>query len=202
MALEIELKYLDADLDVLRARLGEKGAGFMGRHYEFNRVFDDADRTLRSRSVLLRLRRRRGPGRDDALLTVKSPSLEKTSSRAKVYVESETVVDNADGMAEALEVLGYRPAFAYEKVREKWSLMGCAVCLDRLPFGDFVEIEGPEDDILACESALGLDPGKRSRETYHALNLAHRERNGLPGNENFLFSDKERENIERELVAK
>ena len=51
----------------------------------------------------------------------------------------------------------YAPVFAYEKVREEWEFAGCHVCLDRLCFGDFVELEGEPESIRAAAAALGLD---------------------------------------------
>lgn len=199
MALEVELKYLDADHAELRGRLKRLGAEFLGRYFEENKVFDDADRKLRSRSVLLRLRRKLAADMDRAVLTVKSLPAESVSSTAKVYEEFETEVGDSGKMAAVLDVLGYRPVFSYEKVREKWGLMGCVVCLDRLSFGDFVEVEGPEDRIMACEKNLEFKPEMRSRLTYHALNAEYLAANGLPNNENFVFEPEERDRLIKKM---
>lgn len=182
MPLEIEVKYLDADHGALRQRLSALGAECLGRWFEANVVYDDAKRSLKAQGTLLRLRQKGGR----FVLTLKRAS-SQTSQTAKIYEESETGVDDADGLCGILEGLGYHPALRYEKVREKWALLGCEVCLDTLPFGAFVEIEGGEADIAACARALELPSGQASKATYHDLNRRHRAAAGLAPDESFVF---------------
>ena len=185
MALERERKYLDVDLDALQARLEALGAEGGEPYFESNVVFDRADGALKSADVLLRLRRK--PGRN--VLTVKRPPDTSPSESMKVYEEIETEVSDHDAMVAMLDVLGFVPAFAYEKVRAKWRFMGCVVCCDHLPFGDFVEIEGEESAVDRCAVILELDRSSTSLENYHQLNLRHREKNGLPTEDGFVFDD-------------
>ena len=56
MALEVERKFLDVDLDDLRSRLREQGARCLGAHFESNTVFETPDNPLFSNGRLLRLR--------------------------------------------------------------------------------------------------------------------------------------------------
>lgn len=193
MTLETELKYLNADHQAVRRALQTLGAQSRGRDFEENLVFDAADRSLRRRGVLLRLRR---TGRG-AWLTVKEPV--RTQGPFKTAREHETRLEDFDAARAALETLGYTAAFAYEKVRETWTLAGCAVCLDVLPFDDFVEIEGPEEALRSCAGALGLADCLTSRETYHALNRAWRRTRGLPEDENFVFAEPQRSRLLAEL---
>lgn len=186
MALEIETKYLNADHAALRARLAELGAGRVGRWLERNAVYDDADRSLKARGTLLRLREKPG----GAVLTLKR-SAAATSATAKIYEEHETRVDDARALRGVLCGLGYAEALRYEKIREKWKLAGCEVCLDTLPFGDFVEIEGAEADILACAGLLGLQSENASTATYHELNRQHRQAANLPPRESFVFESEQ-----------
>lgn len=195
MTLECELKYLDVDLDKLSERLSMAGDTCQGRYFETNMVFDDADRSLKSAAILLRLRSKQG----QSVLTVKHPPAIQKPSALKVYEEIETRVDDGDAMKKALEALGYRVAFSYEKVREKWAYMNCIVCLDRLPFGDFVELEGESQHVFACAKALGIHENETSKATYHALNLEYREKAGLPLDENFVFEHAARAAIVREF---
>lgn len=184
MALEIEIKYLDADHEALRSRLTALGAKPLGRHFESNVVYDDAGRSLKVKGTLLRLREKNGR----CILTLKTAAAE-SSALAKVYEESETEVLNAPAMREILAGLGYLPALRYEKMRETWLCLDCEVCLDTLPFGLYAEIEGTEADIAACALALGLPRGAASKATYHDLNRQHREKNGLPPDESFVFDE-------------
>ncbi|WP_285906174.1 class IV adenylate cyclase [Pseudodesulfovibrio pelocollis] len=189
MALECELKYADADLDALRRRLAaDGGAPCGGRYFESNLVFDGPGRQLRAAGVLLRLRLRQG----QAVLTVKRPPGEAVDSVLKVFEELETTVGDFATMRAALEAVGFDVAFAYEKVREKWRFDGCTVCLDHLPYGDFVEIEGDETTVPRCAAALGLDPETSTRATYHALNLERCAAMGLEPDENFVFPPAEK----------
>jgi adenylate cyclase class 2 len=195
MALECELKYLEADLAALADRLRSAGAGSSGRYFEANTVFDRPDRSLKRDGILLRLREKRGA----TVLTVKRPPDVPAPSALKVFEEIETGVEDGAAMAEALAALGFVPAFRYEKVREKWRYMDCAICLDRLPFGDFVEIEGDEAEVLACAAELGLNAACTTKATYHGLNIEYRLAKGLEPDENFVFAPGERAALREEL---
>jgi adenylate cyclase class 2 len=192
MALEIEIKYLEADHEALRSRLAELGAQPAGRGFEANVVYDTPQRSLKAQGVLLRLREHN----NIFVLTLKRASV-TTSETAKVYDEFETEVPNARAMREILAGLGYEPSMRYEKLREKWSLRGCEVCLDLLPFGAFAEIEGPEAAIVQCAADLGLAPEKASKATYHDLNRLYRQKAGLPPDDSFVFDNAAKANILR-----
>lgn len=195
MGLECELKYLDVDLDGLSRRLDAAGALSTGQYFESNLVFDYPDRSLKEAGILLRLRDKQGK----AVLTVKRPPETEGPSALKIFEEIESEVEDFATVRKALEVVGFTVAFAYEKVREKWSFMECAVCLDRLPYGDFVEIEGTEDTVPACAEALGLMGNPTSKETYHALNIEHRRKNGLEHDESFTFTPDRKRAILKEI---
>ncbi|MBI9080622.1 MAG: class IV adenylate cyclase [Pseudodesulfovibrio sp.] len=195
MVLECELKYLDININELSGRLAEVGAWNMGRYFESNLVFDYPDRSLKGASILLRLRERQG----QAVLTVKRPPGVSVSSALKVFEEIETTVGDFSVMQAALEAVGFSVAFAYEKVREKWKYKECTICLDHLPFGDYVEIEGTEETVRVCAEAVGLDACKTSKATYHALNIEHRSVNGLDQNESFVFDDERRAVLFKEI---
>lgn len=186
MALEIELKFLNTDHDHAREIMAEQGGKKLSRHYERNVVLDDPGRTLYKRSALLRVRQA-----DKITLTVKRIPALVNEGKAKVYVEHETEVSDFDETVLALQVLGYSPVFKYEKIREEWEFAGCHICLDLLPFGPFIEIEGSEDRILACAEILQLDESCSSKKTYHELNREFRAGAGLDIDENFVFTPEE-----------
>ncbi|WP_320008384.1 class IV adenylate cyclase [Maridesulfovibrio sp.] len=186
MALETELKYLNADHDKIRKTLQGQGGKFLTRNYERNIVLDDPGRTLYKRSALLRVRQA-----DKVTMTVKRIPAAPISGKAKVYIEHETEVSNFDETVAALQVLGYSPVFSYEKIREEWEFAGCHVCLDLLPFGPFIEVEGGEDGILNCAQILGLSFEDSCTKTYHELNRDYRKENGLVPDENFIFTPEE-----------
>lgn len=182
MALEIEIKYLEVDHDLLRKRLAALGGQYVSRGFESNEVFDDTARSLKAKGTLLRLREKDSRN----VLTLKRDS-GQSHAAAKIYEESETEILHATELRAILDGLGYAPVLRYEKLREKWLLLGCEVCLDLLPFGSFVEIEGQETEIAACAKALELPQSKASTATYHDLNRQHRAAAGLAPEESFVF---------------
>ncbi|EPR44109.1 adenylate cyclase [Desulfovibrio sp. X2] len=197
MKYEIEVKFKNADLASVRRRLAAAGGVRLGRRFERNEVFDDAARSLRGRGVLLRLR---DDGR--ALLTIKAPvpageggllSAAGTGGGLKIRQEYESGVTDLAAVRAGLLALGYEEALAYEKVREEWSFMDCHVCLDRLSFGDFLEVEGEEEAIRACAAALELDPAQASAENYHTLHARWRAAQGLSPQDSFVFVGAARE---------
>lgn len=185
MPLEMELKYLDVDHDALRERLQRAGAACTDEPYfERNTVFDDMGRGLKKRHVLLRLRLKKGK----AVLTLKRPPAGgEGNSKLKIHEELETGLDNPGIFPDLLETLGFVPAFRYEKIREKWSLNRVTVCLDTLPFGSYVELEGDEASVPAVAKRLGLGEGSASKETYHALNRRLCAERGQDFVESFVF---------------
>lgn len=195
MPLECELKYIGVDLDALGRKLQSVKAEFGGRYFESNLVFDRPGRVLKESGVLLRLREKAGI----AVLTVKKPPSEPVSEAVKVFEEIETVVADQAAMKSALEAVGFNVAFAYEKVRAKWKYLNCTLCLDMLPYGDFVELEGDEKSIFSCAAELGLNEYETTTKTYHALNIEYRERMGMGPDESFVFSSAERERLLEEI---
>lgn len=194
MALETELKFCKPDFGRVHENLSRLGADFQFRALEHNLVLDDVDSSLRRRGMLLRLRQ----VDHRFVLTFKRPPTSMFSDApcratvAKVLEEIETSVSDLQAMQCILEALGYRPAFTYEKVREKWLLDNATICLDRLPFGRFVEIEAEEPEILRLAADLGLDAGCATSANYHELNRCHRQAAGLPPEDSFVFSSEER----------
>jgi len=197
MTLECELKYLNVNLESLSQLLNKKGGKTSGRYFESNIVFDYPDRSLKEAGVLLRLREKRGK----AVLTVKRPPETDVPSALKVFEEIESVVDDFDTVKRALEAVGFKVCFAYEKTREKWNYMDCTICLDHLPFGDYVEIEGTEQTVPRCAVDIGIAGNTTSKMTYHALNIEYRSSQGLEFDESFVFSDKVRAEL-KELFDK
>ena len=197
MSLEIECKYLDVDHAALRTILKALHASCAGRWFESNVVFDDHARSLRASGTLLRLREAAGR----AILTLKRAVDEASSPLAKKAEEIETEVQDAGSLAAILAGLGLCPALRYEKIRETWKLLDCEICLDTLPFGDFVEIEGSETGLAACAKALGLPARQASTATYHELNRQHRAARGEAPDESFVFAAADKARLLARLSA-
>ncbi len=165
---ETEVKFPLADPARMRADLLRLGAVSRGAHAELNLRLDDDARTLSSRGIVLRLRRVEAAGEASHVLTVKTPA---HSDDAHLSVRREIELDVSDGptMLAALEVLGYRPYWRYEKRRETYTLGAVEAVLDELPFGWFMELEGPQADIRALVDALGLNLADGMTLSYAAI---------------------------------
>ncbi len=163
MATEIEKKYrvTEAQIVALQARLAAVGVAARGVEFEVNTLYAGAG--LEPGRCVLRLRRVGGR----AVLTYK----ERFASDAAIkrQREDESEVADADAIAAILDALGYKPALVYEKRRETWELAGAEIVLDELPFGWFVEIEGPEAAIIEAECMLDLIAAEVEHATYPDL---------------------------------
>ncbi|MEF8822977.1 MAG: class IV adenylate cyclase [Desulfohalobiaceae bacterium] len=197
MALEIERKYRFSDFAVLRTRLRDVQAAYGGRDLEQNAVWDTPSRNLTEQGILLRLR---SVGGESVLCLKKPPVASKVDDRNKVFEETETGVADREAMGTILRDLGYEIAFRYEKLRETWRMASVTVCLDHLPFGRYVELEGSEQSIPWAEDVLGLQGCPSTTMNYHQLNKAHLRERGFQEQDSFVFSDAERERLKERLA--
>jgi adenylate cyclase class 2 len=78
-------------------------------------------------------------------------------------------------MMTILEHLGFNVFLRYEKDREEWLLGEVSIVLDHTPMGDFVEVEGPPEDLVRTAGVLGIDVGEAVRGSYTSLWQEHRE---------------------------
>lgn len=163
--LEVEVKFLTADLAGFRQRLLAAGAVLKGeRVFERNVVFDTPDKHLLHSGKLLRLRQ------DKAVrITFKGELDEASQSEAKVREELEINVSDFGTTAVIFQRLGFNPVLVYEKYRETFSLGNVEVVLDEMPYGNFVEIEGEEAGIKTAVARLNLPWDKRITTNYLKL---------------------------------
>jgi len=187
MSMELEAKFAVESLDELRGRLKTLGALSKDCRFERNAVFDTPGRDLKAKGELLRLRQT-----DRAVLTWKRPSNHPAPAGVKAMEEVETAVGDFEAMRQVLRGLGYEEALWYEKLREQWRLGEALVCLDLLPFGEFVEIEAEPAAIAKAADCLGLDMGQARAVTYHDLYREYLSRLGLPPQDSFIFSERDK----------
>ncbi len=172
--LEIEVKFYLPDKDAVKARILDLGAVSQGRLFENNICFDDADKCLMNGGSLLRLRQD-----SRAILTLKSaPPVRDT--QFKVFRELEVEVGKFEDMKRIIEALGFFPQLGYEKWRETFTFNNCDLCLDTMPYGDFLEIEGGRDEIRQIADALGLKWEKRIVRGYLFIFAKLKEKLALP----------------------
>ena len=182
MAKEIEVKFKVASFQAIRKKLRAAGARLVGQAFERTVRLDTPDNLLERTQRFLRVR----TGFKNALtFKQKLPSARRTFKERE---EIETEIDDPQQMMAILNRLGLTKQWVMEKRRQKWQLSKAEVVLDRLPFGNFVEIEGNPAAIVKTEKILGLNPFQRITLTYWDLwRQARRPENAK--NEHILFEN-------------
>jgi adenylate cyclase class 2 len=161
----------------LRAALRERGARLQGTYNEENIRFDGPGKSTRQTTLRLRVL----DGGPRGFLTAKGPA--RFVGKVKVREETEVAVADAHAMLDLLQQLSFRIAFTYEKHRAAWLLDGVVVTIDRLPFGWFVELEGPINVLPDMARSLDLDPSKALRDSYSVLARQHLAKTKKPDRE-------------------
>lgn len=163
LPLEVEVKFYIPDIDAFRHHLPSNGAIFKSKAEETNIRFENQDNMLFHHKSLLRLRQA-----DVATLTFKSQPSEYNRD-FKILHEVEVIVNDFFAMRQILESLGFHAAQIYEKTRETWMLENTTLCLDKMPFGSFIEIEGEPEKIRQTAIHLGLE--WKDRIVYNYLEI-------------------------------
>lgn len=171
--IEIEVKFFVAQPQSMRRKLIQSGRIIQPRTFESNARYDDAGESLLRQGALLRLRQ------DEACRLTFKAKHTASSTQYKIYKELEVEVDDYHVMDAILEHIGFRPVQYYEKWRETFLLAETLVCLDTLPFGYFLEIEGEPENIRKSADQLGLDWRHRILWNYLSIFEAIHKREGL-----------------------
>ena len=175
-AAEIELKFSVMDGRALRSAID--GLGFTlitERTFESNILYDTADRQLRARKQILRLRHYG----ERCTVTHKRKAADSDGDlRYKTRIESESMVEDCDALAEIFTQLGYGPVFRYEKFRTEWQMEEGHLVLDETPIGVWAELEGPPAWIDTMLEKLCIAPELRTTESYGKLFLRWKEETG------------------------
>lgn len=167
---ETELKIPIGDLAGVRARLEACGAQQIHpAQRETNVLLDSPTGDVTAAGRVLRLRRIG----DRCTLTLKGPATFTGNIKSREELEIE--VSDLEALAAILARLGFGPVRRYEKDRESWRAGGVTVTLDHTPMGDFVELEGPTDQLGPTAAELALDVDSAVRGSYPDLWLSFRD---------------------------
>lgn len=175
MCIEIEAKLKVDSLPEVERKLTELGAEFLAEQIQTDCFFDNSNATLTTADRCLRLRRQSVAGSEKYFLTYKGAK-EKSNFKKRQEIEIEIV--NAESMQKLLCALGYEKVLVLEKKRRLWQLGRCTIALDHLTLlGDFVEIEGPNNEEIAdVQNSLGLSELPHIEKSYAQLTKEERER--------------------------
>jgi adenylate cyclase class 2 len=103
-------------------------------------------------------------------------------------VETETVLEDHDAMAEVFAQLGYDPVFRYEKFRTEWQSGDGKLVLDETPIGIWAELEGQPEWIDEMLQRLGVATDQCSTDSYGKLFLKWKDATASPAN-NLTFEE-------------
>lgn len=161
---ELEVKFLIADLPAVEGCLRSLGAQLVQpRSHEVNLRLDTPDLILTKSLQVLRLRQD-----SHARVTYKGPGSDQGGVR--IRQELEFVVSDFDTARNLFKALGYDVAMMYEKYRTVYDLDDVHVTLDEMPYGDFIEVEGPSpESIQSASQRLGVAWEGRILDSYTAL---------------------------------
>ena len=153
---EIEVKFLEVDVEALRDILKKFGATFVGEYEYRRKTFDYPDLRLDADHSWIRLR----DEGDRVTLTYKQrQGVGEDSMRDTGMKEIEITVSDFDMTASLLHAIGLIEKQYEENRRERWSI-GDVVCdIDSWPLiPTYVELEGPSlPAIKEISERLGFD---------------------------------------------
>ena len=190
MKIETEVKIPLSDTDELRRRLKAMQAVLVSeRHFEDNYVLDFPDSRLRLQQSMVRLRYTKDAG----FVTFKGPP--QSGAPFKIREELETSIGDVTIALSVFKRLGLEVWFRYQKYREEYALASPGksssvlhVALDETPIGNYVELEGAQEDIRQAATSMGFDESQFLRASYYGLYVQFRRERGEEP-ENMLFSD-------------
>jgi adenylate cyclase class 2 len=179
MAREIEIKFEIKNPNLIRKSLKNLKAKFLGKVFERTIRFDTPNNSLEKKGKFLRLR----TGFKNVITFKRKIKSKNFKERKEIELE----ISDPEKMEIILKNLGFTKVRIMEKYREKWKLNGTEIVIDRLPMGNFIEIEGKKKSIKKVVNLLGLDFKKCLVCTYWDLWKDFTKKKGIK-NENIVFS--------------
>jgi adenylate cyclase class 2 len=160
---EVEVKFRLENEKALIEHISMMGFINIKNVFETNIIFDMMDGSYSSRGKLIRVRETDKGN----VLTYKEK--QGDDSQFKVRKEIETGVDDSEQMIEMLKYMGFVISFVYQKKRMYFTKDDIEITIDKLPFGNYIEIEATQEQILNISKELNLGMTEISNMSYLAL---------------------------------
>lgn len=181
--IETEVKFKIQDLEELEKKIKlVKGKELHRNVFQRTVRMDTSDEQLIKRGVFLRVR-----DGEKKIMTVKS-KLSGGDEKFKERQELEIEISDVKLAEKMMFELGFTKKWIMEKYRTEYELIGTILALDKLPFGNYLEIEGDKDSIEKAIRILGLENEERITNTYWHLFDDYKKENNLNG-ENIIFNN-------------
>ena len=189
MQAEIEAKFLDVDIDTVRAHLEAAEATLDHPMRAMRRVLIEQEHHLAERSFV----RIRDEG-DKTTLTFKRKTVKKGEDAVDSTYEIETTVGDFDTAVQLFAEAGWKYASYQESRRERWHCDGVEVTIDEWPWiKPYVEIEGKsETAVRQVADKLGFDWNEAvfsSVNSVYRRDFPHMTVRGISGLKEARFSD-------------
>lgn len=154
MKTEIEVKFVDVDIDEIRNRLKNAGAHLEHPMRDMRRALIEEDYHA-ANNMFIRIR----DEGDKTTLTLKRKSKPLEESTIDSTYEIETTVGDFDTAVELFKVAGWHYTTYQESRRETWRLGEVEVVIDEWPWiNPYIEIEGDtEEAVRSAANTLGFD---------------------------------------------
>jgi len=180
-SIEIEVKFKIKDLSILEEKIISVGGEKIHNDvFQKTTRMDTQEESLLKRGVFLRVR-----DGEKKVITVKSDIPER-DEKFKEKQELEIEVSDILLAEKIMSELGFTKKWIMEKYRTEYGLNKTILALDKLPFGNYLEIEGDKNSIEETIKILGLENEKRITNSYWHLFDEYKKENNLTG-ENIVF---------------
>ncbi len=154
MKVEIEVKFVDIDIEDIRARLKKAGAHLEHPMRDMRRALIEEEHHA-AENMFIRIR----DEGDKVTLTLKKKTKSLEGSTIDSTYEIETTVGDFDTAVELFDVAGWHYTTYQESRRETWMYNNVEVVIDEWPWiKPYIEIEGEtEAEVRQAASDLGFD---------------------------------------------
>lgn len=102
-----------------------------------------------------------------------------TRNGIKEEIEFETEIGDANETELIIKELGYNKVSGYTRNRTIWKVNNVKVFLDEFSFGNYIEIEGSEKDIIKIASRLGFKMEDNITKSYDGIYKEICEKKGI-----------------------
>jgi adenylate cyclase class 2 len=157
--IEKEIKIELTDYKKQITNLLDIGCRFISFYKQITYRLDTKGCLLEEKGLFLRVRKD-----DISTVTLK----EKISSKKQIKERKETEfkIDDFRKMIYIFKKLGFKDMKIMEKFRANFKYKHLIISIDEMPFGFFMEIEGPENEMKNVVKKLSLTDKKRLTSTY------------------------------------
>lgn len=161
--IETELKFQTTDPKKVLSVLLASGAKIISKNKQKTVLFDTTNHDLENKGVFVRVR---AEGEENTITLKEKIGNDETVRQRK---ETEFKIEDLDKMSYIIEKLGFDYVVIMEKYRIELSYKNSHVCIDEMPFGFYVEIEGEEAEINLIAQELRFKPEEKIIVTYWDL---------------------------------